>query len=764
MYTYLKQQFRSIVKHRIISFISIGGFALASAIVILLVAFISSERAYDKDIPEIENIYRVLANDDISDIPEEVAETLVEQFPEVQEASNYYINRKPVTYRDKSYPSKLVCTDDALFRIFETEVIAGTLDSFHKIENQVVLTKSFAKKIFKDENPIGQLVTLSHKNEVVVVAVIEDFPEKRSFNGQVFCSTKLKVTYSSRGWNNKKTYFDKLLVKLHKNASVKDVENRIKPIANAQYHGYADKDYSYVLSPYKHAYFNAVKYDGLKHANVKLIKLLSWLALCIFVFAIINYVNFSVAKISTDLKNVGMHQVLGASKLGLFKRLISEAFFQLVVSGVISIFLTWMLKPLVEGILGQEILFDTLLSSIPYLVSMGLAIVIIAVLAGSYPAYVAMKAKPGLMLKNKIADLQKQRDIRMPLNIIQFAASIVAFVALITIHEQIEFAKNKELGFDTEQLVRINVHYKIKDRVPVLIEKIGGLAGVKNICPTHGTPWAIYSNSSNNEFGRFSQIASNHLFLKTFNVELLDGRNFFDGEKNATALINKKGLEQAGWESFEGKKIFGTEVVGVIDDFHFENLHNEVGALLIRNEDGLSHLNVRMHPGDIAGTMKLVEEEFNKIAGEFNFEYQFYDEWMDTMYRKEENQAKAIQLISILAMLLASLGMLGLAIYSMKRRIKEIGIRKVNGAKVTEILTLLNRDFIKWVAIAFVIACPIAWYAMNKWLENFAYKTSLSWWIFALAGVLALGIALLTVSWQSWKAATRNPVEALRYE
>jgi putative ABC transport system permease protein len=185
---------------------------------------------------------------------------------------------------------------------------------------------------------------------------------------------------------------------------------------------------------------------------------------------------------------------------------------------------------------------------------------------------------------------------------------------------------------------------------------------------------------------------------------------------------------------------------------------------MIRNNENLSHLNIRLYPGDISGTLKQVEKIFNGIAGNFNFEYQFYDEWMDGMYKKEENQARSIQYVSLLAMLLAVLGMYGLARYSLKRRTKEIGIRKVNGAKTLEISAQLNKDFIKWVVVAFVIACPIAWYAMHKWLENFAYKTELSWWIFAAAGAAAMIIALLTVSWQTWRAAKRNPVESLRYE
>ena len=760
----LKHIARSTIKNKTISVISISGFALASAVILLLLAFISSEKSYDKDIPDVNRIYRVLGNGDDAFIPEDATAAIKEQIPAVERATNFFVGNKPAIFKNRSYPSKLVCTDNAIFSIFRAEVVNGSLDNFHTIPNLVVLTESFAKKMFNDENPLGQTINLSHKEDVIVAAIIKDFPQNRSFDGDVFCSNKLKVTYSAGGWNNEKVYFDNLLLKLSDKASVKNVEKQLKTIINDLHPNYRRNADYYKLFPFKDAYFTPIKYDGLKHANVKLIDLLTWLTLCIFIFAIFNYVNFTVAKISSELKNVGMHQVLGASKLSVFLRFIYEALAQLIVSLAFATVLTFLLKPLMENILGQKIVFDTLLNSLTLMLAIVFSLVLVALLAGSYPAYVALRARPAKMLKSKIAELNKQRDIRMPLNIIQFAASIIAVVAFITINQQIKYCKNKELGFDTEQLARISVHYKIQDHVPALMDKIKAISGVKNVCPTHGTPWAIYSNSQNEEFGRFDQIYSDSHFLETFDVQLLKGRNFFENETNETALINIKGMQQLGWDSFEGKMLFGAEVVGLIEDFNFRDLHNEVGALMIRNGNDLSHLNVRLYPGDIQGTMTQIEDVFKDIAGNFNYEYQFYDAWLDNMYKKEENQARSIQLVSILAMLLAALGMFGLASYSLKRRIKEIGIRKVNGAKVSEILSMLNKDFVKWVIIAFVIATPVAYYAMNKWLENFAYKTSLNWWIFALAGVLALGIALLTVSWQSWRAATRNPVEALRYE
>ena len=724
VFWHLKQIYRSFLKHKVISGISIVGFALSSAILILLIAFISSEKGHEKDIQGVSNIYRVIANGDNADIPEDAADILIEKLPEIQQASNYYVGYKPVIFKNKSYPSKMICTDSSLFSMLGVKVLKGSISDFYTVDNQVVLTESFAKKIFNGENPVGQQINLSHKNDVVVAAVIKDFPQNRSLEGQVFCSLKLKVTFSQRGWNGKSTYFDKLLIKIQDGSPVKEVEGKLKPIINNLFEGYAEDDYSYKLLPYKNAYFTPVAYDGLNHANVKLLDLLSWLALCIFIFAVFNYVNFTLAKVSADLKNIGISQVMGASKSKIFRRFILEAFLQLVVSLVVSVFIIYAIKPLFEVILGQPIPFNSLLSSPRLMLLLGLSVLLVAVLSGSYPAYVALRAKPEILLKNKVAGMRKQHDIRMPLNIIQFAASIVAVIAFMTIQRQIDYVKNQDVGFDTEQLVRINVHYKIKDYVPALIDRIGSLPGVKSICPTHGTPWAIYSYSENETNGRFSEISSDSHFLETFNVNLIAGRNFFEGEKSVTALINRKALKQLNWDTFEGKTLFGAEVVGVIDDFHFSDLHNEIGALMIRNENDLSHLNVRLKPGDIHGTMQQVEKVFSEIAGNFSFEYQFYDDWMDSMYRKEEDQARSIRFISVIALLLAALGMLGLASYSLKRRVKEVGIRKVNGAKIWDVMMMLNRDFIKWVTIAFIIACPVAWYAMHKWLQNFAYKTN----------------------------------------
>jgi len=296
------------------------------------------------------------------------------------------------------------------------------------------------------------------------------------------------------------------------------------------------------------------------------------------------------------------------------------------------------------------------------------------------------------------------------------------------------------------------------------MEDISSLAVVKSCCASMGTPGAIWSSSSDDNLAT-SQMSADYRFLETFELELNYGRNFFPAESTEVCLINESLLNDlGGWDSAENREVFGQQVVGVFEDFHFEDLYTPMGNLQIRNEPDVAHLCIRFYPGDISKALSSVEEVFEKHAPGFAFNYDFYDEWMQTMYEQEEKRAQSIRLLSLVAILLSCMGLFGMAQYAARRRVREIGIRKVNGATESQIVGMLNLDFLKWILPGIALGIPLGWYFMQKWLAGFAYKTRLDWWIFGLAGLVALVVAILTVSWQSWRAARKNPVEALRYE
>ncbi len=355
----------------------------------------------------------------------------------------------------------------------------------------------------------------------------------------------------------------------------------------------------------------------------------------------------------------------------------------------------------------------------------------------------------------------------------QLTASIALIAVVMIIFKQLSFVRHSDMGFNREMLVRIDIPMKFQ-KTEVLNQEIGKLPFVNATTLSSGCPGMINHRMGTGSEGKnfdINVIPVGKNFIGTMGIELVNVRNFLDGDINKACLLNEEALKQYGWDSFDGKKYEngkdgGYNVVGIIKDFKFESFHSKVEPLALVF-DGVPYgnvLSVKLSAGNTGQQIGQIAQVWKTISPYEPMNLVFYDYYFQVMYAKEEKLASSVTFFSLIAVVLTCMGILGQIFMICLNRVKEIGIRKINGAKVSEVLVFLNRDFLKWVAIAFVIATPIAYYVMNKWLENFAYKTELSWWIFALAGLMALGIALMTVSWQSWRAATRNPVEALRYE
>ncbi len=759
----IKLYFRKLLKSKIFSTISIGGFAISLAVIINLLAFIFSEKSYDKVIPEVENIYRIIRSDKNALIPEDAKQLLEGSYPEVSAATNVIINRDPVLYNKDNFDVDIIHTDESFFSVFSIDFIRGLSEEIFEDKNHAVITESCARKIFGDKDPIGEILNVSHKEDVRVVAIVKDLPEQVSLHGELYCSSKLRIRYSSRGYNDKQVLFYKLYLKVHPGSDIASIESSISPEIQ-RFMDWVDVDYQ--LQKFSDIYFDTtIIHDDLQHANVKLIKLLSWLTFVLLVLAVFNYVNLSIAQSTNRLHEIGVKQVFGAGRRVLIFQFVSEAFLQVLLSFVIACALAFTIRPVLTEILGKEIQLSYIITTPVAIITLVTGLLAIAIFSGIYPALVTLRVQPQMLLLKQTSNIHESFDTKRILIVIQFAATIGLIISLLTISKQVNYVKNKDLGYNTELLVQIPVHYRIKKSVPLMLEEISDIAQVKSICASHGIPGSIWNYSSNNEFPDVSVITSGSLFIKTFELPILMGRNFFPDEQGRVCLINESLMKNAGgWKKIQHQKIFGSEVVGVISDFHYKDLYNPIGNLMIENGEDVSHLSVRFHPCDLSQAIKAVKAQFEKIAPDFAFNYRFYDDWLDSMYKQEEKRALAIRFMSVVAILFSCLGLFGMAEFSIKRRTREIGIRKVNGATVSKMLILLNFDFIKWVIVALVIACPVSWYIMNRWLDNFAYKTDLSWWIFLLTGIIAIGIAVFTVSWQTWTASNRNPVEVLRYE
>ena len=761
--TVFKIYYRILSRNKIFSLISIGGFSLSLAVVVLLLAFIRSEKQYDRSIPGLEHIYRIVNNHHSASTPEKARDKLLDDFPQIEAATKLVYGNLPVLYQEENYDIRVLHTDSGFFQVFSMDILAGQRENLFRDPHQAVLTQSGARKIFGEKNPIGQILNVSHEHDLEVVAVVQDFPEKTSLHGEMLCSADLRMQYSLTSTGEKEAYLYNIFLKFNPDHGPEIFQDSLTALIFPFLDWYEDREYR--LQPFKDAYFDIdIQWDALQHANVKLLNLLSWLSLIILILAVFNYVNLTIAQSTGRLHELGVKQVFGADRTWLIRQFIREAFIQVALALALAIVLAIFLRPVLGSILGKDIDLLMILKDPVSIFLVLTGMPLIATLSGIYPALAILRLQPREMLFRQVGLSRKSFDIRRMLTVIQFTVLVALIISVLTLVKQLRFVRDRDLGYNTELLVRLMVHYHIEDKVPAMMEEISSLAVVKSCCASMGTPGEIWSNSTDDNLAT-SHIHADFRFLETFELELTYGRNVFPAESTEVCLVNESLLsDMGGWDSAENREVFGSRVIGAFKDFHFEDLYTPMGNLQIRNDPDVAHLCLRFYPGDITQALASVREVFEKHAPGFAFNYEFYDDWMQAKYTQEEKRAQSVRLLSLIAILLSCMGLFGMAQYTARRRVKEIGIRKVNGANDYQILWMLNLGFLKWVFPGVIAGIPLGWYFMQKWLAGFAYRTRLDWWVFVLAALLALVVAMLTVSWQSWRASRRNPVQALRYE
>ncbi|HCY40086.1 MAG TPA: hypothetical protein DHV48_01815, partial [Prolixibacteraceae bacterium] len=664
---------RSLLRNKVFSTITIGSFAVSIAVIILLTSFLVSEFGYDSHLKNVERIYRIKASKNEASVPEQARELLLNNIPEIETVTNFMTGNEPVVYNGTYFSTNVINSDEGLFSVLPIEFALGNPKGIFGDKKNVVITESLSKRIFGNENPVGKTLNISYKEDVQVVAVIKDFPEKSTLSGDMICSADLKLRFSRSCNNDNCTYFYNSLVLLKPGVSVETVSSKLTPLI-PKTHEKDENEYS--LTSYKNVYFDtSLSNDNLVHANIKLVRLLGWLTVVLLILAVFNYINLSVAHNTNRLKEFGIKQTLGARNFNVFIQFIGEAFFTTLAASFAALLIAWFLQPLFVKLFGKGFPVFGILGSPALILACLATLAGIAIISAAYPAWVATKVQAKDLLQKRGTTKAGGFDLRKSLNIVQFAASIIILVSLMVITRQVKYAKNLDFGFSTEQLIKIPVHWQAAGKIDVLKERLNSIPGVESSCFTHGTPGGIFSYNQTDELGKVSNITSDYSFIETFGLKILEGRNFYVADKNNVCLINKTAMQQAGWESFEGKKMFGFDVVGLLDDFHYENLYNKIGALMITNARDVSHFNVRIRPQNLAQTLQEVEKGFKEVLPDYGFSFQFYDDYLDSMYQQEEKRADSIRVIAIIAILISCVGLIGLVEFSTKRRIKEIGIR-----------------------------------------------------------------------------------------
>lgn len=760
----LRQYFRNLIANRINASITIFGFSISIAVVICLVFFVLQEKSYDKCYNNVDNTYIVVTTKNESFVEEDAKDILANKFPQIVSACRYY-NFNTIFLFDKAFfNGQLITTDEGFFDVFSTQFINGNKETAFSNPNSIVLTDSYAKKLFKNRIAFGQSIKSVRGKEFQVSGIIKDLPKTSSVAADCFIDYKSKIHRSEE--NGVPT--TKLFIVLQPGIRSDSFQNEIsrtlvessKILSNKEM--MSDGSIEWKLVPFKTAYFDTeIQKDHLQHANIRLIQIISVISLIILILAIINYINLTTAEGISRVKEIGIRKINGAGKQNIFNQFLIESLITCVISSTIAFFFTPLITPIFEIILSKPLHFVELSFKSVFIIL--LSIFTLGILAGLFPAFIASGYSPLRLIQMK--SRKKAYIFRNALNTLQFTIAIVFSICLIVFLKQMHYVHNRNIGFETGHLIKVD-YPNNQNKSNALRDYLKQNPKILNVSFSRGNPAEVgYYSDMGDPIKKVSIMSADDKFIETFKLKLLMGRNFNYPSLIKECLITENAYKESGWNNLENKIFENCNVVGVVNNFNTDDLHLAASNVMINNfTENYSSVNIRLNSNNLDESLKYVRQGWTTFFPEFGFRYSFYDEWIQTSFLKEENHTRIAFVFGILSLLLSCLGLYGLANYYLKQKVKEIGIRKISGSKSVEILSQINKGFLIWILLAFIIATPIAFFILNKWLSNFAYKTSLDWWIFVVSGLFVIIIAFITISWKSFEAANTNPIKALRYE
>lgn len=788
--SYFKIAWRNLQKNKIFSFINVLGLTIGITVCLMIFLFILNQFSVDKFHIQGDRIHRVMRGFNSSKEPvpylsPPYASALLTDYPEdIKKAvrvmpSNGLFSFNNIAFNEK----KLYIADADFFELFSLPLIKGNAKTVLQNPASVVLTETSAKKYFGDENPIGKVLTLDKNKPLTVTGIAKDVPTNShlDFDLIIPLSNYFKEEWF-KGWINNSLF---TYILLNEHTDKKQLESKFPQFMDKHMKAVSDLmniKFDISLTPLHDIYFEPhSQFDDVKHGDKKVVYIFLSIAILILVIACINFMNLSTIRAVDRSKEVGLRKVLGAQRTQLTYQFIGESLLLTFISCLLSIAILQLLMPLYNQLLGYTLTVSW--DSWPIYAFLATIIFVVGLLAGSYPAFYLSTFSPIQALKGKLQIGKGGALFRQVLVVLQFSISILLILGTTIIARQMKYVKEKGLGYDDQQSVVIpldnselyrNMHtFKNELLNNSLIASVsfmsgepGGFFDSQNfeVESQHNTSW-----KSRTEFTDFE-------FVHTLGLKILAGRDFsfqYPTDSTEAVLINRTAAAQLGFtpQQAVGKWIRNTirdssrrTIIGVVEDFNYLSLKENMDALVISPSDDLRTIVVKLNTHDFSTALKTVEAAFDKAASGYTLEYTFLDQKFDTLYKTDIRQQRILSLFSGLAIFIACLGLYGLASFTATKRNKEIGIRKVLGASISGVMALLSKDFIKPVVIALLIASPIAWWTMNKWLENFAYRIHIQWWMFVMAGLIAICIAMVTVSWQALRAALANPVDSLRDE
>ena len=796
---YFKIAFRNLWKNKTFSFINIFGLATGISCSLLIFLFVKDELSYDRFNKDADNIYRVVkdfVNDDGSRLPDAttppaVAPAIQKEIPGVEKVTRVFPSWGRdflIKYEDKKLiEQNLYRVDSSFFDVFTFSFLRGDAKTAFKDINSIVITRSTAKKYFGDEDAVGKVLSVDDLGDMMVSGVIKDVPSNSHFHFDFLISVRKFPgdLDGNWGWYNFYTY-----VKVKPNTNIASLTKKIQDVYKRNNPDGKNIFYTQGLTEI-HLSSN-LKWELEPNSDRLYVYVFTIIGIFIILIAGINYVNLATAKASVRAKEIGVRKVAGAFRSSLVKQFLIESIITCVLACAIAVVAAQLLLPVVNTLTSKQL---TIIGNPTVLSYMLLSAVFLGIVAGIFPAIYLSSFKPIIVLKGLKLSERGTLGLRKVLVVVQFTISIVLIIGALIISQQMHFIQSAKLGLNKDQVLIMKNSFTAPER-RAFLNDISQLPGVKKATPADGvvggqnwTNGMRLKGSQNSQLINFLSVGYD--FVDAMGMQVKEGRSFsskFPGDTMnngipggpldqniGSVLVNETAVKDLGIpEPAVGKQLlwgddkdtmYYVTIVGVLKDFHFTSLKNQIKPFaFINNPRRQWYFTIKLSTDNMKATLAQLENTWKKYSDEWPFEYTFLDETYSRLYDSENRFQKVFISLVVLGIIIACLGLLGLSTFAAQRRVKEIGIRKVLGASAASVVALLSKDFLKLVIIALIIAIPIAWVAMNKWLQDFAYRINIHWWVFVIAAVIALLIAFITISSQAVRAAIVNPVRSLRAE
>jgi len=801
---YFKVAWRSLMRNKAYSIINVTGLAVGITCCVLISLYVKDELSYDRYHVHADNIYRVIhAYRDIQadeklppPSPEDfqvwgnapIGPALAADFPQIRSLVQFtsptdYL----LEYQDKRLEiSNIPFMDSSAFDVFSWKMLAGDPHTALKAPNSIVLTKSVAKKFFGDSNPVGQALKVDNSRTLTVTGVMEDVPSNSqfTFNGLISMNTFRAFRKEVFGWWGYIDFYTYFV--LDPRADISSLQQRGNSFIKRHLPDWKEGSYNIAFERFTDAYLHsqAGRQPGIT-GSLSNVYIFSMIAIFILFIACINFMNLATARSMERAKEVGVRKAVGAYQQGLISQFLTESVVISLAATLLAVGLILLALPPMRNITGKPFPYEDLLSwkALPVLIITPLAV---GILAGSYPAWVLARFKPALVLKGKFDSSGKGVMLRKGLVVLQFTLSIALIACTVIVFTQLDHLRKHSLGFRQDQMLVVDNggDQEVNKRIETVKAAFLRNPAVLMASASRAVPGEFFPNaytlieSQSGEMLHFDPALYeiDFDFIPAYEMKMAAGRAYsrdFPADAEKSLVINEAAAKLWGYNNpsdIVGKRFdqWGRKgtVIGVVKDFNYQSLHHKVEPLALRMAppEVINRISLRVKADHLSQTIKELERTWRELVPYRPFAYSFMDQSFNKQYQQDQRFGQVFTAFAFLTIFIACLGLFGLATYATEQRIKEIGIRKVLGASVTNIVGLLSSGFVKLVGLAFLIATPLAWWGMDKWLQGFAYRVDIQWWIFALAGTLAIVIALFTVSYQAVRAALMNPIRSLRSE